>query len=773
MAFVSKGEVSTFTVELTAMEWSIVREGRFIPHHTQGRVPYRLIYEKLKDNRLRLTIDARETLYETTDVVDPNKSLLEPNFAFEISSEEQCYDCILSIDLGNTRTVALLVDKVNMGDVGALRFYPVPMSWGYRGIEGRSAGDGSGAIESIVSLACSKDQDGAKAADRGCLSFLKMGDFARHNNRLDKLQRHMNDGCYTLSSPKRYFWDGDEASRQWLMAVRASSDGDFTENIDWLGGQIAEGLAISDGVFVDRLPRANLLGGMVVEIYEQAVHYIGSKAFKDLSHDGTRRRISRIHVTYPSTLLPRERDLYVSKLRKGITTYLNQFVDAGDVVLTSEIDEASSVLSVYSFSRIRAFNGASNWLRLVGRKSVLGHQTRLAVVDIGGGTSDLTIAQVEALDAHAAVNPFRAAIDVLYRDGVNNAGDAFVARYIQDCVREIGLKAIKGQRPGKDDYVRKLYHDNEQAALSLTQTFWYPLAIEVMVAFDKLVRDYGAENVPEEAFPVRINFNDKDNVWKKSWDDIFKDGLTEALLEISLGQNEFAQFLKTAEQVFGKDAKQFAKAISAYDVDSLILSGKTSEFAVVQSVFSRYIALPKDAIETMKNFEVGKWCSLADAGGRIADSKVATALGGAMHALRTCNAIGLDFNGGNDSVSCEWGIVTDGHIAFTTSMFPVGSFTQTVPMSGGRVLIARRMNGVRTAILSYEMRVKPSEKKRHPEGLGQDVTVTLERCDSDCSLKITACSGHFADGSEVRVTDVECRVYSMNGDCWLDKIVEV
>lgn len=773
MAFVANGEVTTFTIDLNEMEWANVREGRFIPHQTQGRVPYRLIYEKLKDNKLRLTIDARETLYEGADVVDPNKSLLSQKFDFEISHEDRCYECILSIDLGNTRTVALLVDKVNGADGEDLRFYPVPMTWCYRGIDGRQAGDSSGAVESIVSLACSRDQDGAKAADCGCLSFLKMGEFARHNNRLDKLQRHTNDGCYTLSSPKRYFWDGDEASRQWLMAVRGSSDGKFTEGIDWLSGRIAEGLVDRDDIVADRLPRADLLGGMIVEIYEQAVHYLGSKKFKDLSHDGTRRRISSIHVTYPSTLLPRERDLYVSKLRKGITTYLNQFVDAGDVVLTSEIDEASSVLAVYSFSRIRAFSGATNWLRLVGRKSVLGHQTRLAVVDIGGGTSDLTIAQVEALDRDTAVSPYRARIDVLYRDGVNNAGDAFVACFIQNCVRGIGLKAAKGMRPHKDDQVRQLYHKNEQAALSLTQTFWYPLAIEVMVAFDKLVKDYGHENVPEEAFPVRIEFKDNDDTWKKTWDVIFNDELTEGTLSLALDAIAFSQFVETAERVFGRDAKQFAKAISAYDVDRLILSGKTSEFAVVQSVFNRHIALPNGSVETMKDFEVGKWCSLADASGRIADSKVATALGGAMHALRTYNAIGLNFNGGNDSSSCDWGIVMDGQIAFTTSMFPVGEFSQIVPMTGSRVLIARRMNGVRTAILSYELRVKPSEKKRHPGGLGQDVTVTLEKCESDCSLKITACNGHFADGSEVHDTDVECRVYSMNGDFWMDKIVEV
>ena len=758
-------------------QWMGVKEGTFAAPIANNVVPCRITYEKKEKNIVYVTVDARPSLPNPFDRSDPNGFL---NREFQIVPASNVVDCILSIDLGNTRTVALLVDHVgdSSENHGRLPVYQLPMHWSQC-----PAADQNGTFESVVSFICPDSVHDEFCGNQARSSFVKLGKFAAWNNRA--FGGFQAVGRYTLSSPKRYFWDKDAPRRDWIGAqYRQDQTETLQPVVRQLDGKLAKQLAVDARSEPYRLPPAYILSAMVAEIYEQACFYVGSNEFKQMTNDDSCRRISKVHVTYPSTLLPRELEEYKKQLTKGLTAYLHDYPAALNVTLSSEIDEASSVLSVYAYSEMRK-SSALFWLQSIGRKSPLGYQARIAVIDVGGGTTDLSISSVEAIEAEAGVDPFKASIDLVCRDGVNTAGDALMFEFIHACIAKLGLDSIweasqigEGALSKETLLARYQAPANEALVRELTRNFWFDLAIRVAVECDELLRRYPDGNVIADAFRSLAYKLDDDalGAWKKLFDPTGEEGIdVKDRMEVKITKEVFDRYMETTEKIFKGVARSFATSIYAYDVDLLLFSGKTAEFLAVQNVFRKYVALPDSAIRSMKNFEVGTWCgSLTDANGRIADSKISTALGGALYSLRTDSSVNMSFQNHVSGLACKWGFVADnGPVAFSRPIFGEGELHKDVPMSGYRRLIARRMPFASTAILSYELRFKPGVLDRHHGLNGNTATVRLVCDPVKQELSIEDCRGTYADFTEVKVDDVECRVCSMSGEFMMDKVVEI
>ncbi len=142
----------------------------------------------------------------------------------------------------------------------------------------------------------------------------------------------------------------------------------------------------------DKIPRSAILSGMILELLEQGSNYINSPEFAGAP---MKRRISRVCITYPTAWAESELPSYERKLLGGIEIFSGV---NSTVVPTLDVgcDEATAVLTGYVFSEIRKYgNIGENWINFVGRTPPFKNATaRIAVIDIGGGTSDLVIADV-------------------------------------------------------------------------------------------------------------------------------------------------------------------------------------------------------------------------------------------------------------------------------------------------------------------------------------------------------------------------------------------
>lgn len=759
--------------------WTEIKEGTFVAPMNNNVVPCRVTYDKHEENVVYVTVDARPSIPNSSDRTDPNNYL---NTEFQIVPALNVVDCILSIDLGNTRTVALLVDHVGdtSGNHDRLPVYQLPMSWWNQGRYLTQVGT----FESVVSLICPDSDHEEFCGNEARASFVKLGKFATWNNRNRAFGDARTVGRYTLSSPKRYFWDKDASRRDWIGAQHLQKQTKYMEpRIRQLNGKMAKQLGAEANVEPYRLPPAYILSAMVAEIYEQACYYVGSDEFKFMTNDDSCRRISKVHITYPSTLLPRELEEYQNQLRKGLSAYLHTYPSV-NVTLSSEIDEASSVLSVYAYSEMRK-SSALFWLQSIGRKSPLGYQARIAVIDVGGGTTDLSISSVEAIEAEAGIDPFKASIDLVCRDGVNNAGDAFMFEFIRTCISKLGFNSVweasgvgEGALSKETLIARYQSAENEAAVRELTRNFWFDLAIHVAIECDELLRRYPDGNIEDSDFRS-LDYHlteDAFRTWYKLFNPTKKEGIdVKNQMPVKVTKEVFDLYVCAADRIFKGVARSFATSIYAYDVDLLLFSGKTAELLAVQNVFRKYVSLPESSIKSMKNFEVGTWCGhLTDANGRISDSKISTALGGALYSLRTDSSVNMTFQDRVSDIPCKWGFVSDnGPVSFTRPIFNEGELYKDVPMSGYRKLIARQMPFARTAILSYELRFKPGVLEFHNGLSGNSATVRLMCEPSKQKLSIESCSGTYADFREIKMDDIECRVCSMSGEFMMDKVIEI
>lgn len=779
-----EGEVCTFKFKCDDEEWAGLKEGEF---RLQGNG--RIIYEKRqggggKGNRLFVTVDARPRAGGGGNIGEDPNGLVDKQHAIEVERAQHTVECLLSIDLGNTRTVALLVDQVGEPGDGKLPIFQIPMQWGRFPSQ-----ELHGAIESIVSLVNPDSVPGEFSNDRGRMSFVKLGGFAVYNNRNSGFLTEGAGGRHTLSSPKRYFWDRDPARLPWMAAkYYKSGDGARIETkAGLLESELARRMA-GPGRQPHELAAADVLGGMVAELYEQACHYAGSEVFKRETGDWRPRRITKIHVTYPSTLLGHELEEYRARLRDGINAYLQCFAGHPGVTLDSDIDEASSVLSVYAYSEISKTSSAIGWLQMAGRKFPLGCRVRVGVIDIGGGTTDLSISEIKAFSENAGTDSYSADIDLTFRDGMNAAGDKYMFDFIDECIAKKGFDAfweMLGVGDGvmaKEEFIRRYNAlGGKQELAELTKTFWYDLAIKIALVCDRELETNGWELPEDFALEVECPVTEVAvDAWSKTFGLVFA-GNEGDMPEISMDakmvitiDRDFANgFLRVTERCFRAAARSFALSLYAYDADILLFSGKTSEFAAVRKVFREAIALPDTAICCMKDLDMGAWCGdLTDGKGRITDSKVSTALGGALYALSGMGLVNLKFTAGNDGLNCRWGFVQNASGNFTYPIFGDGEATKEVPLNCPQRYIARRMPHARNATLSYELRFKPGVAAAHG-GAGQNVQVTLEQDFRTNELRVAGCSGTYKDCTEVPIEDIECRICTMSGDFMMDKTVEL
>ena len=147
---ISRGEIKKYKISFPRTEntshmmWGNIVEGEFVYSQRRGyqqRVLYRAVYKKqdqsfagqdnAKEDILLLTIDSRGSDQPFIEGEDPNYGRIA---SISIADPEIEKECILSIDLGNTRTVSLLIDKVDdmqliSDETNGINIYPVPMLW--------------------------------------------------------------------------------------------------------------------------------------------------------------------------------------------------------------------------------------------------------------------------------------------------------------------------------------------------------------------------------------------------------------------------------------------------------------------------------------------------------------------------------------------------------------------------------------------------------------------------------------------------------------------
>ena len=524
----------------------------------------------------------------------------------------------LCLDLGNTRTCALLDlpdDDIAFYDV---KFQPradknnVPM----------------GIVESLCATV-KNDNDDKK-------SFVTFGRDALY---LRQQNKEIFGGERTVfSSPKRFFWDERRDKAIKKLA------GDRFEEFGKLG--IFENELLENESYCS--PK-HVFQSSIIELLEQASATLGElkdnpekklneyssfgKTLTNVKIDSIRRDLENLDgvtdlvFTYPAAWTMHERALYFDVMKQACQIY-NGKKGAGcrNFRVNMSCDEATAVLMYYIKDMIETKkaqgigeqrqNHMVSWIYENGKiiKDSNGSQMkfRIGVIDIGGGTSDLTIAEMRS---EVENNRLKLRVKSLYSNGTHDAGDKFLLSIIQKLLLEMvarsflsedGLDDIKKEE-AKAEFMASFKECIQQDDMKrYARSFWFNLAIEAIGIMEKnrkstkklaieRASDAVADNVKTEYKAILRQITQqmpekyKEKFNPEEWD-----------IKIEFPKDWEDLYQRAIEETFAATAALMSSALLVHDCDMLLFSGKTMENQSICEFFKGYLAIPSEPLANPK-----------------------------------------------------------------------------------------------------------------------------------------------------------------------------
>ena len=518
------------------------------------------------------------------------------------------------------------------------------------------------------------------------------------------------EGNTGMSSPKRYLWDESPRAQQWRFNAWGTGSeleppvtrGVFIQQINREGTPLCcfddPGLSPRPKILRTQQPevafeahftRSSTMMFLLSEIIMHALATINSPAQRgEREQPDVPRRLKRIIFTVPSAMPIAEQRIYRRWVTWAVrmiwetlgwgqwyTTKQGMRDTRPDYRVSPEVrcswDEATCTQLVYLYNEItEKFQGdARHFFALMGRKrGADAPSLRIANVDIGGGTIDLSITTfaVTGDEATAArIKPHMA-----FRDGFNIAGDdvirEIVEQHVLPCIGQAtGLsdpRNLLGQLFGRDTVggsqrnralrtqfarqiagpvVTRMLEGYEQADLLVGGVQERKLSAFFRPEHAPQESDHASpetEGLPEQPSAALIQYINE-TVERQT-------GKPFSLMDVGLRIDPRA-IDRTIRNTLGQILANLCEVIHAYNCDLLLLTGRPSKWHAIISSFFAKLPVPADRIIPMRDFRVGSWYPFAVNRGEITDPKTTVVVGAILCALSEGHLEGFSFDTGS------------------------------------------------------------------------------------------------------------------------------
>lgn len=526
------------------------------------------------------------------------------------------------------------------------------------------------------------------------LSPVLMGDSARED--LGALQLDVG-GNYSLSSPKRYAWDidpvGRDALQWWTMVLNQwNPNAQSRVELPKLAGAMLRFLP-GDGRDWDMheppneaedpshrpsaspqtpsFPRSDAMTWSALAIMELAYRQITSSEWRKGNHEFIPRRLRNIVVTFPSGWSREETQNYRRKWEKALNIFTlghlrdkRPIREGGDrPELLMHLDEAVASQLPFVFSEIRRlYNIGENWIELVGRGRGTGSKVRLMTVDIGGGTTDISILEYSDSLEGGGVN---LEAKLLFRDCSSVAGDALAKEIIENVLLP-SIGARYRHDPQKMAWFENLFSGAHSTAASRAK--WGRIVKLVLMPIvrqwlkDLARGEYGNPETGSAWAAAEIMGSEGRMVDATALADLNLIGRDSPLREDLIGDSDPIAYQPSAveacvERVLTPVIVSLAKYVAAYDVDLVTLSGKPSELPKVKQLLEHLLPILPQRIIQAKAFPAGDWYPMSS-DNTIHDAKSVTAVGATLYqAIHNGRISGWNIRiaTNQESHKCYWG----------------------------------------------------------------------------------------------------------------------
>ncbi|MDF2765934.1 MAG: hypothetical protein K0S81_2928 [Rhodospirillales bacterium] len=591
-----------------------------------------------------------------------------------VSRRHVFIDCDLVLDIGNSRTCGLIVERTAEG--GADVAQAAKLELRDLTLPNRVVSDPFDSRVEFAEATFGKTNLSLLSGRTGAFEWPTMTRVGPEAQRLGGL-RSGHEGRSGLSSPKRYLWATEPVVQPWrINPATLAGDreplavhGPMVQLIDDAGEALHLRREGEDALpaLEPRYSRSSLFTFLLTEVLAHALAMINAPSHRMRRVNGeTPRRLRRIIMTMPSALSLAERRilrqraeaardliyLLLGLARPGRSAGPGGGEGAGPVwdvpgIVKPELllvwDEASATQVVYLYTQIaKNFAGhARSFFSLYRRPDNPEPDTlRVATLDIGGGTTDLV---VSAFSYEGSGNTVTIFPRQLFREGFNLAGDDVLYRIIQAHVlKAIELAAEAAGVPSGAALTTELFGGNrgtmdvgeQMRRQQFATRIAAPIALGMLSRYETSEESGEArrQNVPFAAFLGA----EADGIaplvdWVNS--EVARRGGA----GFDLGRMEFAldldQVALTVRSVLAPMLGALAELVWRYRCDLLLLSGRPSRLPAVHDLLAEHLPMLVGRIVPLHRFRVGPWYPFRDLHARIDDPKTTAAVGAMICAL--------------------------------------------------------------------------------------------------------------------------------------------
>lgn len=525
----------------------------------------------------------------------------------------------------------------------------------------------------------------------------------------------------SMSSPKRYLWDKEMIDNtggrlSWGLNRNPWSSFKHRGMLPELEGEICRYLYPNGQYWTikepptkaekhcqpnaipehPRYPRCTAMVWSALSILENAYRQITSEQWRQLDIQFAARRLSSVHVTYPSGWISKEKEYYRQAWQQAIDiftlTHMNShepipergaaFVD-GQPRLYMNLDEAVASQLPFIYSEINRLGNANLWIKLYGRKDqnktkdFLNHTIRVMTVDIGGGTTDSTIIEYRnAADGKLMDLRYK----ILFRDCSTFAGDEAMLKIIENVLLPALLQKMTKDQELLEVLTSDIGKPKNRAGIRaqwkrVITNFFVPVVQEWLseVATNTIRSDKGEISYKTPTLRSLVEYGavpsaiDEFNTFmEKAIRTAYQISAEEVELNYIKGEDIISYSPEEIDRCI-VDALEngiipLGSFVAAYDVDIVTLSGKISEMPCVVDMLRRYLPIREQRIVPMKNYLAGPWYPM-NIRGHITDAKTVTAVGAAFYAAQEKNILGtgsITQDLDESTARNYWGILPDG-----------------------------------------------------------------------------------------------------------------